>query len=391
MQRTRPRLIIINQTVNPAVIAWAQSLAAENGPIELWSGNAPDDLGPHIMVRRSPAYDKSSVRSRLWTWGWFTLVCGSRLLMRRDRPPLFVFTNPPFMPLLVGALHTLRGYRFGLMEWDIYPQIADMMGMIGHRNPIYRLWYRWHRWVLQRAEIIITISQAMADTLQAMVPDTQLPIEVVPTWIDTDWIQPIAQDNNPFALEHQLDSRLIVLYSGNMGATHAIETIVDVAECLREDERILFVLIGDGTKRESVVEAISGNRTPNVRLLRWQPHDMLPYALASADIGVVTLSPGYEHLSMPSKTYSVMAAGNAVLSISPRTSDLAAITERYACGANFEPDCVHDIATWITTLANDRARLQALQDAAREAAVTHFSQQTCLPQLTQFVRQGLMG
>ena len=44
---------------------------------------------------------------------------------------------------------------------------------------------------------------------------------------------------------------------------------------------------------------------------------MLPLSLASADCAIVRLDEGYEGVSVPSKTYQMMAAGAAILAVEP--------------------------------------------------------------------------
>ena len=59
--------------------------------------------------------------------------------------------------------------------------------------------------------------------------------------------------------------------------------------------------------------------------------------MSSGHIAIVTIGTGYEGLSMPSKTYSMMATGNAILGISQPPNDLADTVARHGCGANFDP------------------------------------------------------
>ena len=390
MTHKTPALIVINQTINLAFMEWLNSLSDEVGTIELWTGNPLEFDIPNVIVRKAPGYDKSSVISRLWTWSIFTVIVGWCLLIRRKKAPLFVVTNPPLMPLMAGLLHVLRGYSFGLLEWDIYPQVADVMSLLSRRHPVYRLWYWWHGKVLQKASTIITLSEAMAYELEQMISNHHLDIKVIPNWVYTGWIKPLERARNPFAIEQNLTDELVVLYSGNMGATHSIETIIAVAERLSHLENIVFIMIGDGAKKSLISDAIEEGRVPNVRLLPYQSSMQLPRSLAVADIGIVTLASGYEHLSMPSKTYNLMAAGNALLGISNTPNGLEDIIEQFDCGANFAPDDHKMIADWVVKMAKDREFLREYQQNAREAAEIRFSAEKCKSRMTQVLKQELI-
>jgi glycosyltransferase involved in cell wall biosynthesis len=387
----RPSLLIVNQTVNPAFCGWLETLAQDHGPVKLLCGNAPVELPANVIVCRGPAYDRSSMGSRMRTWGQFTLAALWRLLRTDRRIPVFVVTNPPLMPLVAWVLHKLQGRRFGLLEWDIYPQVLEAAGIVGSRNILYRLWKAWHGRALRAADLVITIGERMADLLREMSGEPLQEVAVLPSWVDTDWILPIPKEENAFAQAQGLQDGLVVIYSGNLGAAHAIETIVRVAEELNDAEEMRFLVIGEGAKRSLVEEAIEAGRMPNLRLLRRQPDALLPEVLASAQIGIVALADGYEDLSMPSKTYDLMAAGAAILGISRPPNDLATTIERHGCGVNFSPDSIAAIAAWLRGMAADVHGPERLRRASRQAAVQHYSTAVVPVKLTEMVQSRLLS
>jgi len=140
-----------------------------------------------------------------------------------------------------------------------------------------------------------------------------------------------------------------------------------------------------------VAAAMVAGGLPNMRLLPYQAAERLPYSLACADVGIVTLGAGYEALSMPSKTYNLLAAGNALLGISRPPNDLAQTIQDKECGANFAPDDVAGIVNWLTGLADKRAVLARYQAAARQAAEQCYSQARCESLMTTAVGKWLAG
>jgi len=344
-----------------------------------------------LIVHRGPVYERSSLRSRLWTWAQFTAWATWLLLWSDKRIPVFVVTNPPLMPLAARLLYAVQGRRFGLLEWDIYPQVLEATGLVGSRHAMVRWWRSLHGRALRAADLVVTIGERMAAVLREMAEVPGLDIAVVPNWVDTDRIQPLDQEDNNFVRAQGLHEGLVVLYSGNLGGTHAIETIVRVAEELSETEGIIFLVVGEGAKREMVQEAIAAGRVPNLRLLHRQSASVFPQVLASAQIGIVTLADGLEELSMPSKTYDLMAAGTAILGISKPPNDLAVTIERHRCGVNFSPDSVADIAEWLREIAADADGLDRLRRASRQAAVEHYSQAAIPLRLTELVRERLLS
>jgi glycosyltransferase involved in cell wall biosynthesis len=395
MKQTRsgdyPDLIVINQTTNPAFNDWLNALVEEVGSLEFWTGKPMPDLNPRIIVRTAAAYDRSSNRRRLQTWLHFTLTVAFRLLVVKRHIPIIVVTNPPFLPLLIWLIHFFFRTPYALIEWDIYPQIAAVMGVLHPNGLAYRLWYKWHQRALSQASMIWTLGDKMAQELRSMLPDSELPIYIVPNWVDIDSIQPIPRAANPFTQEYQLADKFVVLYSGNLGATHSIETILTIAENVQDNPQIHFVIAGEGNKRQLIEAALSSGQLTNLTLLPLQPHEKFLQMLASADVGIVTLTHGYERYSMPSKIYGMLAAGNAILAISAAPNDLAATVNRHECGVNFTETETDLAAAWLREMVNKHEIIEKYQHNARKAAVEFFSAQICIPQLNQIIRNTLLN
>jgi len=379
------RLIVINQTIVSHAEEWTREFAeGEHARIvELWSGNAIPDPDSMIILRKLPSYDRSTSLMRLRTWFMFTVVVFARLFFVNVKDThVLVFTNPPFLPIALWLLNRLKGIRYSVYEYDIYPQIAAVMGWVSEKHVVYRLWWHLHRRALIHADTVITLSQGMAQQLEVMVPEICGQIILVPNWVDTEWMRPLGKENNPFAETHGLKDKVVVAYSGNMGATHSIETLLNVAVMLRDMQNVVFLFIGEGTKQSVVESFLEEHRLTNARLLPFINYNQLPYQLSSIDINVITVSAGYEHLVMPSKTMNALAAGNALLGISQTPNELDLLIREGKCGANFLPNQAQPAADWIASLAQNRIQLDAYQQAAREIATIKYSKSICTQQLT---------
>ncbi|NJR65533.1 MAG: glycosyltransferase family 4 protein [Leptolyngbyaceae cyanobacterium CRU_2_3] len=95
----------------------------------------------------------------------------------------------------------------------------------------------------------------MKDRISARVPEIADKITVIHNWADPTWIKPLVKQQNSFAQQHDLVNTFTVLYSGNMGRCHDMETILGAAWELR-DEPVQFLFIGAGPKREPCVKRV---------------------------------------------------------------------------------------------------------------------------------------
>ena len=101
--------------------------------------------------------------------------------------------------------------------------------------------------------------------------------------------------------------------------------------------------------------------------------EMVPQIMAAAHVGVATLGRGSEGVSMPSKSYDLMAAGCALLGLSQGDNDLRRIIERYECGLNVEPDDTNGVLVALHRFRDDPEFLAHCQSRSRQAAVEQFS------------------
>ncbi len=128
-----------------------------------------------------------------------------------------------------------------------------------------------------------------------------------------------------------------LLYCGNFGRMHDVDTLTHalrggVPAGLRLDFR------GNGAGFQALATAVRElGLGEGVRLGGNLPEAEWLDAMAAADVALVTMKPGAEGLVMPSKTYSAMAAGQAVLAVCPRESDLADLILAHDCGWVIEP------------------------------------------------------
>lgn len=306
-------------------------------------------------------YDKSSTLKRIFTWlkGAWELF---KIFRKNPDAELFIISNPPVAPLLPLFLKN----KFSLLLWDIWPDALVHTGTLSENNFIVRFWAWLNKKSFKKAEKVFTISNGLADALTRYVSRER--ICVVPLWADTSLLKPFPRENNPFLREHKLENKFVVMYSGNIGNTHPVEKIVDIANTLKSHSDIAFVIIGDGGKRAVVEQRIRETGAQNVLLLPFQSRETFPHALAAANVSVITLEEAASQVSVPSKTYSSLAIGSPLLCLAGKNSELANLIREHNVGEIFVPAETDAAAQWILSLKNDSKKQRELSQNALRAA-----------------------
>ncbi|MGM0577364.1 MAG: glycosyltransferase family 4 protein [Myxococcota bacterium] len=352
-----------------------EDLADRWGALLVLTGMPHPTRSDRVCVEAATPYDRRSLETRAASWLKFAGRAAWRVARLRDRPFVLAVTNPPVLPHLAWLARRLRGLPYGLLIWDVYPEHIVKMGWMSERHPVVRTWSALNRRALLGAEVVITLGDRMARAMKAdLGPDAdRVRFETIPNWADTDAIRPIPKEDNPFAREHGQVGRTTVMYSGNMGASHGLETLTEAARRLRDRDDLRFLFIGDGLGRAAVEDKVAAHRLDDVTLLPFQPWEVLPRSAATAEVAVVTQAPDTEHLSVPSKTYTALAAGSAILALTSEESDLADLVREHDVGVVCPRDDADAATRAIDGLTSDPERLATLRANARRVAETHFS------------------
>ena len=286
-------------------------------------------LDKNVKIEWLSKYVRDSAFRRILTWALAFIKSLYLIKVKYRNAHLFLVSNPPFAPLIPLFCKN----SFSILIYDIYPDALFEFKIVKQDSLIVKLWKKANSSVFKRADKIYTITEQMKMRLCQYASEDL--IDVIPIWTDNNFLKPIEKTENIFLKNHQLEDKFIVMYSGNLGKSHPVEILLDIAKEFTEDETIKFVIIGAGDKFEFLKKQIEKMTLHNVLLLPWQDAKMLPYTISSADIAVVTIGNEAADLSIPSKTYNLMSVGVPILCIANKSSALSKLIESNEIGETF--------------------------------------------------------
>ncbi len=336
--------------------------------VELFAGEInirPSVPDSSVHVIKTVKYDKSSTLKRLLTWvGAFVHLLW--VVWRRSKHcHLVLVSNPPlnvFVPLFTRK-------KFSFIVYDLYPDSLFSQGFVKRNSFLGRWWMTKNKQIFAKADCVFTLSEDMKKAVAQYVAEDK--IKIVYNWAHNEHIRPIDKKENVFLTDLKLQDKFIVLYSGNMGMTHDIDVLVDVADRLKENEKIHFLFIGEGTKKAVVEEKVARYGLKNCSVLPYQPLEVLPYSMGAADLAVVTTDAKQSGLSVPSKTYTYLATGAALLCLAEDNTELARLTRERRIGRCFVSQDLGGIAGYILQMVSDRRLLQEYKDNSRKTSLMY--------------------
>lgn len=296
-------------------------------------------------------------------------------LLRAGRPDVVLCVSPPFPSGAPGLLAaTLWRVPFIFNVQDIFPDVVERLGVM-RQNALLRLLHGVEKWIYRRSARVTVISPSFVDNLADKgVPRSK--VDVIYNWVDTDFIRPLPR-NNAFRQELNLDDHFVVLYSGNIGRSQSLEVLLDAAGAMQE-HRTLFLIVGDGTCKQALVNKARAMGLTNVRFLPLQPRERLPLMLAAADVSVIMLREEASYTSLPSKIPTLMSSARPVVASVGVLSDAARIVAENRCGIAVPPDDPASLVEALHALREDRELRENCARRARLGAEQLFSRDSAL-------------
>jgi glycosyltransferase involved in cell wall biosynthesis len=328
-----------------------------------------------LKVRRSRASQlwSNRIRGKAINGVLFCLRAGLHLLKHRQKTDVLLLTTaPPFLSVVGYLANLCFGIPYVCLVYDLYPDAATELGIISPKHPLAQLWDQVNGLVWQKAQGIIVLSYTMKDRIVAKHPLISERISIIHNWADANWIKPLSKQNNWFAHNYDTAKKFSVLYSGNLGRCHDVETIIGAIDLL-QNEPIQFLFIGAGAKQHNCVEAINNLGLRNCLFLPYQDRKNLPYSLTACDLAFVTIAPGMEGIVAPSKLYGLMAAGKAIAAICEPHSYLRRLIARAKCGACFNHGDSQGLAEFIHFLALNPTWAETMGTSGRRYLEANFT------------------
>ena len=364
----------------------AEGLAAAGVPVRVLCAQpsyrmkgqlAPErEVRAGVVIRRlpAPAGDKNHLVQRLWLSAALSLRFAAAITEElRPRESVLVVTNPPTLPWIVALLAPAREARAVLLVHDVYPDVLVPTGITKPGSAIYRVLDILQRWAWPRFCRLVVLGRDMHTRLARKCPAIANQMTIIPNWGDVEEVRCLAREGNSLRGKLGWASSFVVQFSGNLGRTHGVDDLLALAARLRDDARIKFLVYGWGAGRGLIEQAIARGEVPNLVLLDPCERGELGLYLNACDLFLMPFKLGMEGISVPSRLYNVLAAGNPVLAVAGEESEFALVVQEERVGWVVSPGDVAGMEMAVRAALDDEVALNAMRRRARHAAEERYS------------------
>ncbi len=339
-----------------------------------------------ITVHRFPMFrEASNPVLRMCRYLLCNVIEYGKGIQSKNIDLVYAASTPPTQGLLSGLVAGKLSKKYGHKVpfvynlQDIFPDSLVNAGMARKGGMIWRIGRRIEDATYKKADKIIVISEGFKRNIMAKgVPEEK--IVVVPNWVDTEKIRPVPRAENPLFERLGLDrSRFYICYSGNIGHSQNIPLLLDAAKQLETEAADLrFVIIGEGAEKAFLKDQIEKKQIQNMILAPFQPAEDLAYVFSLGDAGLVISKPGIGASSVPSKTWSIMAAGKPVIASFDEDSELTELLRTEQSGLCSDADDLSGFVANILRMYNDRDTCVAMGERGQRYAKEYLNKQRCI-------------
>ena len=343
--------------------------------------------GIDIERLRHTAFGKRTVIGRLVDFFTFNcILCIKLITVKKNQYDLiFGTTIPPLVSYIGVSIAKLKNIPFCYWTMDLQPELAIASKMIKENSISAKVLSYLGHYSIKKSDLIFSLDKYMKSYLVERGADENKTF-VLPIWPAMDKVYEEGRLKNPFRLKNDFMNKIVVMYSGNHAYVHPLDTLLQAAYDLKENENFLFVFIGGGVRKRDVTNFKSKNALKNIVQLPFEPRSNIYISLGAADIHAVIMGDKQVGFTHPNKIYGAMFIGKPVLYIGPTPSHISDILERLNGNVWVDHGNADELVKQLLLFENlSEAERESIGNKNRQFAQQHFHPDVLKSEMVQIL------
>lgn len=353
----------------------------------------------HIMIHRFAMFrEGTNPLQRAFRYVLVNILQYFKGCKAKDINVILSGSTPPTQGTLCALVKKRLSKKYGRQVplvftlQDIFPDSLVNAKMTREGSIIWKIGRKIEDFTYRNADKIIVISEDFKRNIMAKGVSEEK-IVIIPNWVDTNQVYPVDRKDNILFDRYNLDrDKFYICYSGNVGHSQNLQLLIDAAKALQADmPDVCFVIIGEGAAKEELAQMIVKENLSNVILLPFQDYEDIAHVFSLGDAGLIISKPGIGGSSVPSKTWSIMAAGRPVLASFDGDSSLAKLVADAGCGLNAQAGDLGALICAVKQLYSDRQKAMNMGTIGRNYIVDYLSKEKCTGMYVSTLKEAVSG
>lgn len=299
------------------------------------------------------------------------------------KKPDIVYASTPQLFLGVSGyvLSRIHRTKFVLEIRDLWVDFAEILGQIKNKKLLY-LAKRLERFLIKKADLLVVVTNGYKQRLIDLGYPSEK-IVVITNGVDPDTLPNRKRNRNSLQIQEDIKNQFVILYAGNIGAAQGLDLIIDVAvELKKTNLPFLFILIGDGVAKETLISKAHQHSLDNIIFLDSMTKEELLSYYDIADLGLVILKnhPLFS-ITIPSKLFDYMAVNTPILI--GVDGEARKIVEEHQIGYFFQPGNKEALIAVLKEAYKEKENLDEMRKRLYPTMEKHFNRKTLARELEQ--------
>lgn len=300
------------------VLVFSSQYSYEQNPKKRYQG-LEKKLGIEIVRLKHTNFSKKFIIGRVLNMATFNAMIFFKLigLKKGECSLIFGTTSPPLLSYFGLVIARFKKIPYCCWIMDLQPELAIQSGLIKGNSYVAAILLSMSRFVLEKSDLIIALDRFMMSYIRQF---RSSKICISPVWSVAYERYDGSFQSNPFRIQNKMGEKIVVMYSGNHAYIHPLDTLLNTALKLKDNDDFLFVFVGGGVRKSDVEIFKSNHELDNIMQIDFQPRGNIHNSLSAANIHVVIIGDGQVGFTHPSKIYGALDIGRPILYIGPKPS-----------------------------------------------------------------------
>ena len=260
-----------------------------------------------VKIKRSWLIERGHTKIQLFL-NYLSFMISSSITSFKDKEEYDVVMSYQLSPIsmVVPAIIAAkkRNIKHILYCLDLWPA-SLYAGGLSNNSLLYKIIGKFSKKIYQSADKICVTSPSFIDYLDDVHNINSSNITVLYNYAE-DIFKPIEGNSS--------DNITDIMFAGNIGKMQSVKTIIEAANILKENENILFHIVGDGSEYNKINQLIDKYKLDNVRVYGRKSLEEMPKFYSMADAMIISLA-RHEIISytIPNKLQSYLAMGKPII------------------------------------------------------------------------------
>lgn len=303
-------------------------------------------------------------------------------LRNHDYDVIMISTSPPILAGLTARIFSkLSNAKLLYHCMDIHPEIGKISGEFSNKY-LFRFLQNIDSRTCRFADRVIVLSGDMKNAIVERGNNASAKIDVIQNFNLDDNSNQVANLDKKY---RKKEGVFRMVFAGNIGRFQGLDLFVETFMEFKETDNIELVFLGDGKMTKPLKEKASNAGVKNIKFIPHQPIAVANTIIQTADLGIVSLSPGIYRYAYPTKIIAYLSTGCPLLVMIEENSSLASFVDKYHIGVHINQNNKTELTQTISDLNSNRERLNKMKINARKTFDEFYNESLVLDKWSDLI------